>query len=338
LLSDIARNSDTFAFEFTSLPAGAAHYAKTGEDLPATSVNRARKADAILLSAMGLPEIRKADGTELTPQIGIRMELGLYAGVRPVKLYPGQPTPLGTDRHSEIDFILVRESTEGLFAHMNEGIVTETEATETLRITRATTEKLFNFSFRLAQRRKENGGKGRLTCVDKANVFRSFAFFREICMERAQDFPDITVDAAYVDAMAMWMVQRPWDWDVMVTENMFGDILSDLGAALMGSLGMAPSADIGDHNAVFQPCHGTAPDIAGKGLANPIAMILSAAMMLDWLAVRENLPELAEDANSIDAAVAGIMADGVELTGDLGGNAGTNDIITAIRSRLYLAI
>ena len=114
-------------------------------------------------------------------------------------------------------------------------------------------------------------------------MFRAFAFFRDIFDGIAKDFPELVADHAYVDATALWMVQKPWDFDVLVTENMFGDILSDLGAGLMGGLGVAPSADIGLHNAVFQPCHGSAPDIAGMGKANPMAMILSGAMMLDWL-------------------------------------------------------
>lgn len=122
-----------------------------------------------------------------------------------------------------------------------------------------------------------------MTCVDKANVFRAFAFFRGIFDAEARAFPDLVADHAYADATALWMVQKPWDFDVMVTENMFGDILSDLGAGLMGGLGLAPSADIGLDHAVFQPRHGSAPDIAGQGKANPFAMILSAAMMLDWL-------------------------------------------------------
>ncbi|MEO0637674.1 MAG: isocitrate/isopropylmalate dehydrogenase family protein [Pseudomonadota bacterium] len=342
LLNDLATEDGSFALKFESLDAGAAHYAQTGDALPDSSIERARAADAILLSAMGLPDVRKPDGTELTPQIDIRFELNLYAGVRPVKIWPGQPTPLSSswndDRLQDVDFVLIRESTEGLFAHMHEGVVTEDDATETMRITRATSEKLFDFSFKLAQQRAARLGRpGRLTCVDKANVFRSFAFFRSIFEERAKAFPDIATDTAYVDAMAMWMVQKPRAWDVMVTENMFGDILSDLGAALMGSLGLAPSADIGDDHAVFQPCHGSAPDIAGKGLANPLAMILSAAMMLDWLADRHSAAPLAKAARRIEDGVGKLLADGSVLTGDLGGSANLNDVVSAMRTHMDLS-
>ena len=136
--------------------------------------------------------------------------------------------------------------------------------------------------------------------------------------------------------MAMWMVQRPWDFDVMVTENMFGDILSDLGAALMGSLGLAPSADIGDNHAVFQPCHGSAPDIAGKGIANPLAMILSAGMMLEWLADEKGFQDAAKAADMIDKGVASLLADGSVLTGDLGGSASTEEITNALLKHMGL--
>ncbi len=319
----------------TEHPAGAGHYAATGEALPEASVAAAKAADAVLLSAMGLPGIRKPDGTEITPQIELRFRLGLYAGVRPVKVFPGQKTLLADPRAESIDFVLIRESTEGLFAHMNEGVVSDRDATETLRITRATSEKVFDFALHLARTRaKQRGRPARVTCVDKANVFRAFWFFRQIFEERAAAFPDIATDAAYVDAMAMWMVQRPWEFDVMVTENMFGDILSDLGAALLGSLGLAPSADIGDAAAVFQPCHGSAPDIAGQGIANPLAMILSAGMMCDWLAERRQDPRLGRMAKAIETAVASVLAEGRVLTADLGGSASTGAVAAAVRDRL----
>ncbi|MEM8789597.1 MAG: isocitrate/isopropylmalate family dehydrogenase, partial [Pseudomonadota bacterium] len=169
---------------------------------------------------------------------------------------------------------------------------------------------------------------------DKANVFRAFWFFREIFQRRAKAFPEIAADAAYVDALAMWMVQRPWEFDVLVTENMFGDILSDLGAGLLGSLGLAPSADIGERHAVFQPCHGSAPDIAGQGVANPLAMILSGAMMLDWLAETRAAPALAAAAGRIEDAVAAVIAERRALTADLGGDAGTEACAAAVLAAL----
>lgn len=152
-------------------------------------------------------------------------------------------------------------------------------------ITREGTERVVDYAFRLALRRqgRPSDGKRKVSCVDKANVFRSFAFFRKVFFEVAERFPSIESDAVYVDAMSLHMVSTPSQWDVLVMENQFGDILSDLGAAIVGGLGMAPSAEIGDDHALFQPSHGTAPQLAGKNVANPIACILSAAMMLDWL-------------------------------------------------------
>ncbi|WP_420328973.1 isocitrate/isopropylmalate dehydrogenase family protein [Mameliella sp.] len=338
LLNQLAADSAGYALEFVTVPAGAAHYAKTGESLPAESLRVAEQADAILLSAMGLPDVRYPDGTEISPQIELRIAFNLFAGVRPVRVRPGQAGPLTLPEGREIDFVLVRESTEGLFYSMGQGEVTETEARETLRITREVSEHLFRFSFDLARERKQSGrGQGRVTCVDKANVFRAFAFFRGIFDEVAQDYPDLTADHAYVDATALWMVQKPWDFDVLVTENMFGDILSDLGAGLMGGLGLAPSADIGLKQAVFQPCHGSAPDIAGQGAANPHAMILSAAMMLDWLGIKHEHDAMCADAARLRRAVEDVIARGDCLTRDLGGTASTEDAADAVRRVLEQA-
>jgi 3-isopropylmalate dehydrogenase len=228
---------------------------------------------------------------------------------------------------------VIRESTEGLFASMGKGLVTENDARETLVITRKTSERLFEFSFRLAERRKARGRPGALTCVDKANVFKAFAFFREMFDEAAKRHPAVKTDRLYVDACSAMLVRRPWDFDVMVMENMFGDILSDLTAGLIGGMGMAPSADIGDRHAVFQPCHGTAPDIMGQGKANPTAMILSAAMMLDWLADKHGLESAAEASERIERAVDKTYAGGVKPI-EFGGSNGTADIAKGVLSAL----
>ena len=335
ILRQMAQTSDGYDLMFEDAAAGAAHYAKTGDALPEASMETARRADAILLSAMGLPDVRYADGTEISPQIDLRMALTLFAGVRPVTVRAGQHTPLKLPAGKEIDFVLVRESTEGLFHTQGRGEVGKDEARETLLITRDISEKLFRFAFDLAKTRKTTGrSAGRVTCVDKANVFRAFAFFREIFDAEAAKHPEITADHAYVDATALWMVQKPWEFDVMVTENMFGDILSDLGAGLMGGLGLAPSADIGLDHAVFQPCHGSAPDIAGQGIANPLAMILSGAMMLDWLGIRHDNPAMIKDGRRLREAVEGVIARGDPLTRDLGGTAGTDVMANAVLTAL----
>ncbi|MEO0749077.1 MAG: isocitrate/isopropylmalate family dehydrogenase [Pseudomonadota bacterium] len=336
LLQRASAQAGSYELSFTTVPAGAAHYAKTGVSLPEASMQTARDADAILLSAMGLPDVRYPDGTEISPQIELRKAFGLFAGVRPVTVRRGAPGPLTLPEDQEIDFVLIRESTEGLFFSQGAGAVSETEARETLRITRDISEKLFRFAFDLAATRKASGrGPGRVTCVDKANVFRAFAFFRSIFDEEAARHAGLTSDHAYVDATALWMVQKPWEFDVLVTENMFGDILSDLGAGLMGGLGLAPSADIGLEHAVFQPCHGSAPDIAGQGVANPFAMILSAAMMLEWLGTTHDNEEMRRDGDAMRVAVDQVVTEGQALTRDLGGTATTKDAAAAVEAVLF---
>ena len=321
-------------FRFTEAPAGANHYRETGKSMPESTVRLCEEADAILLGACGLPSVRYPDNTEIAPQIELRFLFDLYAGVRPARLIPGVPSPIvGADARG-IDLVVIRESTEGLFASMGKGAVTPEEAREMLVITRRTSERLFEFSFRLAERRKARGrAGGGLTCVDKANVFKAFAFFREMFDEAAQRHPEVKAERLYIDACAAMLVRRPWDFDVMVTENMFGDILSDLTAGLIGGMGMAPSADIGDRHAVFQPCHGTAPDIMGQGKANPTAMILSAAMMLDWLAEKNGLEQAAEGSERITRAVDQVYAAGIKPF-EFGGHNGTADVTKAVLAAL----
>ena len=199
------------------------------------------------------------------------------------------------------------------------------EALETLSITRPTCEKLLDSSFEIARKRKEKGAPGNVTCVDKANVFKAFAFFRKIFDERAAKFPDITTDYNYVDAQALDLVRRPWDFDVLVAENMFADILSDLAGGLVGGMGMAPCAEIGDHHALFQPAHGSAPDIAGQDKANPLATILSASMMLDWLGNRHENESMVLAAKLIDDAVWKAFADNKLKPIEFGGIHGTSE-------------
>jgi 3-isopropylmalate dehydrogenase len=319
---------------YDQLRAGAFCYRDTGTAMSEETFDRAATADAILLGAMGWPEIRTDDGTEIAPQLDLRFRLNLYAGVRPFRALPGVPVALADPRARDIDFVIVRESTEGLFYSRDRGVVTHDMAEETLRITRAVTEKLARFSFTLAQRRAARRGKpGTVTLVDKANVFRAFAFMRAIFAEVAADFPDVAHGAHYVDAMALDMVRKPWTLDVLPTENMFGDILSDLAAGLIGGMGFAPSADVGDTHAVFQPAHGTAPDIAGQGLANPTATILSAAMMLDWLAGKGAGQAYADAAAELDAAVDAAFADGLR-TADIGGTDGTVAAARAVAAKI----
>lgn len=335
ILNSMQQSNTDYQLHFEELPAGAQLYADTGESFPDYSMDAARKADAILLSAMGLPSVRYDDGTEISPQIDLRIALDLFAGVRPVRINNSRCSPLALAE--PVDFVLIRESTEGLFHSRGIGQISHNEATETLKITRDTSEKLFKFAFDLATQRKLNGdSQGKVTCVDKANVFRAFAFFREIFDQEASLHTLIESNHAYVDAVALWMVQQPTMFDVLVTENMFGDILSDLGAGLMGGLGLAPSADIGEQHAVFQPCHGSAPDIAGQNKANPFAMILSAAMMLDWLGNRHAIDSMRDDGNRLRNAVYGCVQDKTKSTQDIGGSASTAEAAKAVENALKL--
>jgi 3-isopropylmalate dehydrogenase len=329
VLEKVAASTPGLKFHFTEASAGAGHYRDTGKSMPATTIKLCEEADAILLGACGLPHIRYPDNTEIMPQVELRFIFDLYAGVRPCRLIPNVPSPIVDAAERGIDLIVIRESTEGLFASMGKGVVTETEARETLVITRKTSQRLFDFAFRLARRRRARGGRGLLTCVDKANAFKAYAFFRSMFDECAARYPDVATDRLYVDACSAMLVRRPWDFDVMVMENMFGDIISDLTAGLIGGMGMAPSADIGDTHAVFQPCHGTAPDIMGKGLANPTAMILSAALMLDWLAERHGHAGAAAAARAIEHAVDRAFAAGLKPC-EFGGRDATAAIAGAV--------
>lgn len=333
VLRRVEETTPSLRFRFSEAPAGAEEYKATGKSMSDATVKLAGEADAILLGACGMPSIRYPDGTEIMPQVELRFIYDLYAGVRPARLVPGVPSPIVGAHEHGIDFVLVRESTEGLFASMGKGVTTNDEARETLVVTRKTTERLFDFCLRLAQRRKARGKPGRLTLVDKANVFKAFNWQRSIFDERKARFSDVVTDKLYVDACAAMMVRKPWDFDVMVMENMFGDILSDLAAGLIGGLGMAPSADIGDTHAVFQPCHGTAPDIMGQGKANPTAMILSAAMMLDWLADKHDHQPAAEAAQRIEKAVDDAYRTGLKPM-EYGGGDGTATIAKAVMTAL----
>ncbi len=334
LLDKLAHDAG-FSLRLATHPAGAQHYAATGDALPAATLAAARAADAIFFGAMGWPAIRYPDGTEIAPQLDLRVELELYAGVRPARALPGIPLPLADPRARDIDLVVVRESTEGLFASRGRGTIdNDAEARDTMVITRRGCERLHDFAFRLAQRRKARGRPGHVTCVDKANVFRSMAFFRKIFDERARGFPGIEARHHYIDATALDLIRRPWDFDVLVTENMFGDILSDETAALVGGMGMAPSGDIGDNHGMFQPCHGSAPDIAGQGKANPVATILSGALMLDWLAQRHASNALAAAAQRLEEAVDAVFASGKIVPFEFGGRDGTRAIASAVASNL----
>jgi len=331
VLEKLEQKIGGFKLTFEHLQAGAKYYLETGEDISDESFEKARQADAILLGAMGLPDVRLPDETEVAPHLTMRTEYDLFAGVRPVKAFPNVPSPLADPRAKYIDIIILRECTEGLFASRGKGeVIEDREARDTMVITRSNCERFFDFGFNLAQQRKDKGGKGMVTCVDKSNVFRSYAFFRKIFTERAEEFSDITPSYQYIDAMALDMVRRPWDYDVIVAENMFADVLSDLGGGIIGGMGMAPCAEIGVNHGLFQPSHGSAPDIAGMGKANPTAMILSAAMMLDWLGMKHGIDACKTAACELESTVGKGFEEGKIQPMEFGGPHSTTDVMKAV--------
>ena len=332
------KKTSAIRLTYHEISAGAAYYRETGRDIEADGEEAAGKADAMFLGAIGLPDIRYKDGTEISPHLRLRDIYQLYAGVRPVRAYPNVPQRLADPRAREIDLVILRESTEGLFysaaVHGRSEVLDNQEVRDVLRITRATTEKLHRFGFELARKRKQLGTSGMLTCVDKANVFKSMAFFRQIYDEIAPEFPDIQTDYNYVDAQALDLIRRPWEFDVLVTENMFGDILSDLAGGLVGGMGMAACAEIGEETGLFQPAHGSAPDIMGQDMANPMAAILSGALMLEYLADKADEPALQDASQLIENAISLGFAEArirpLEFGGDMGTVAVTNELLSLI--------
>ena len=327
LLETVASRLDGVRFSFHQYSVGATEYLRHGDPLPREAFEACRAANAVLLGAMGLPNVRWPDGKEMTPQLDLRERLDLYCGVRPIRLYHAADTPLKKYKAGDIDLLIVRESTEGLFSDRLSTIdPTQAEVCDRMRITRTGSERVCRAAFRLAQGRPRQ----QIALVDKANVLPSMVYFRSVFDAVAREFPEVKAGHVYVDAMALYLVQRPEQFDVLVTENMFGDILSDLAAGLVGGMGMAPSADIGDTAAVFQPAHGSAPDIAGQGIANPVAAILSAALMLDWL----GKPETRRGADLVRQAVQETLSDPANRTPDLGGKLTTTQLADKIIARV----
>ncbi|WP_328858936.1 isocitrate/isopropylmalate family dehydrogenase [Williamsia herbipolensis] len=275
------------ALDIETIDAGAKVFSATGSAFPADRLDRLRAADGVLKGPVGLPEVRHPDGTEAGVLGGIlRTGLDTYANVRPVRLLPGIA---GATRHApgEIDYVIVRENTEGLYLSRGNGVATAEAAVDQLMVTRVGVERVARFAFELARTRAgaPSDGVRRVTCVDKSNVLRSYALFRSVFDDVAEQYPDIAAEHLYADAAAHDLVVRPGRFDVLVMENFLGDILSDLGAGTVGGLGMCASGNIGEHAAYFEPIHGSAPDIAGTDRANPISQILSAALLFDHAGV-----------------------------------------------------
>ncbi|MCL5110508.1 MAG: 3-isopropylmalate dehydrogenase [Chloroflexi bacterium] len=316
-------------FAYDEYPWGAGYYLKTGAPMPADGLDTIRDCDAILFGAHGDPQRVPDRVSSQGLMHKLRKGFQQYVNLRPVRLLPGVVSPLrGKD---EIDFVVVRENTEGEYSGMGGRLHAGTPyelATQTTVITRIGAERVMRFAFDLARQR---GGKKRAAAATKSNALSHvFGLWDEVLAEVANDYPDVECHKFHIDAFTVHLINRPEWFDVIVASNLFGDILSDEGAALAGSLGMAPSANLDPtrrHPSLFEPIHGSAPDIAGQGIANPVATILAVRMLLDWLGE-------AEAARRVQAAVEAVLAEGQVRTRDLGGRSTTAQLGDAICARL----
>lgn len=316
--------------EATSFDWGSDYYFRHGRMMPADGIEMLPAHDAILLGAVGHPKV--PDHVTLNGLLlPIRRAFDQFANIRPAVLYDGVNSPLRAFGPGQIDMIVVRENTEGEYAQAG-GFVHETHpdevAVQTSVFTRHGIERVVRFAFDLARKRNR---KRKLTSVTKSNAQGfSMVLWDRVFRQVAAEYPDIETESLLVDAAAMCLVTRPQTFDVIVASNLFGDILSDVSAAVSGSIGLAASANIDPTRrfpSMFEPVHGSAPDIAGKGIANPLAAILSAAMMLDHL----GLPEAAV---KIDAAVRAVLAEARVRTPDLGGHNTTTEVAAAVLNRV----
>jgi 3-isopropylmalate dehydrogenase len=311
-------------FGYRSALIGGVAIDERGDPLPPETLDACRASQAVLLGAVGGP---KWDGGELRPEAGLlklRKELGLYANLRPVRGWAGleDASPLKADRMREVDLLFVRELTGGIYFG-EPRVEGDERALDTMVYTEPEVRRIVRKACELAKLRK-----GHVTSIDKANVLASMRLWRKVATDEASRHEGITLDHQLVDSAAMRLVTDPSSFDVVVAPNLFGDVLSDEGAAITGTLGLLPSASLGDGSpGLYEPIHGSAPDIAGQGKANPAATILSVAMMLRYAF------DLSREAAVIEAAVAETLWEGV-LTPDLGGSATTSEMGDAIGTRI----
>jgi tartrate dehydrogenase/decarboxylase/D-malate dehydrogenase len=329
VLESVSRKHQvTFAFQ--DFDWGADHYFRWGRMMPAGAIDLLQPCDAILLGAVGHPQI--PDHTTLNGLLlPIRRAFDQYANVRPAYLYPGVQSPLRKYDGGEIDFVVVRENTEGEYAQVG-GFVyqhqPEEVAIQTSVFTHRGIERIVRFAFELAAQRNK---KKRVTSITKSNAQGySMVLWDRAFREVAAEFPDIETESLLVDAAAMNFIRRPESFDVVVGSNLFCDILSDISAIIIGSMGLAASANLDPQRrfpSMFEPVHGSAPDIAGKGVVNPLATILSAGMMLEHL-------EMSDAAREVEGAVAAVLAEGKVMPPDLGGKGSTEEVTSAVLGKL----
>lgn len=302
------------AIQWQEEPAGQIALDTLGDPMPQSTLDAVGNADATLKGPTATPK----SGGFRSVNVALRQKLNLYANYRPARSLPGVKT-----RFENVDLIVIRENTEGLYSGLEHIVVPG--VVESLRvITKVASDRIAKFAFETARRQ----GRKRVTCVHKANILKlSDGLFVQCCQEVAAQYPDIAFDDWIVDAAAMKLVSDPQAFDVLVMENLFGDILSDLTSGLVGGLGITPSANVGEKLAVFEAVHGTAPDIAGKGLANPTALVLSGVLMLRFLGEKDA-------ADRVENAVRNVLAEGKVRTGDLGGKSSTSEYTQAVMDRL----
>jgi isocitrate dehydrogenase (NAD+) len=300
--------------EFEYKDAGAEVIAKYGTNLPHETV------EAVLRSGVALkgPTGTVVGGGMPSANVGLRKRLDLYSSLRPVKSVPSVKT-----RYENVDLIVVRENTESLYAGLEHIIVPG--VVESLKIiTEKASTRIARFAFEHAKR----NGRKKVTAVHKANIMKlSDGLFLDCCRKVGREYPEIHYDEYIIDNLCMQLVKDPTRFDVLVLENLYGDIVSDLCAGLVGGLGVVPGANIGERTAVFEAVHGTAPDIAGKGIANPTALMMSAVMMLDWMGMRD-------ESKRMQNAIEKVYTEGKVRTGDLGGTANTREFTDAIIAAL----
>jgi isocitrate/isopropylmalate dehydrogenase len=331
---DALAENDAAAWRVEEYPGGAQYYQMTGKELDPETVVAAREADAILLGAVGWPgaSLPNGDIAGAALVLGMRQTLDLYANVRPCKLYPGVVHRIGKEYKTVwpselVDMVI----TEGLYTPARGRLrrADETEvAIDTRVITRKGAERVIRYAFELAQRRTKGApedGVKRVTCVDKSNVLEGCRFFRETFDRVAKEYPSIERDYAYVDAFTQWLVRNPEHYDVVVSTNMMGDIVTDLASVLQGGMGFAAGGNIGDHHAMFEPVHGSAPKYAGKNQVNPFATFFAVEMLLRWLSDRRHDPALGRQADRLERAIGKTIAGGTARTYDQGGHVTTSE-------------
>jgi len=340
--------------DFEELPGGGEYYLEHGREWPAGSEERCAAADAILLGGVGAqhPKTRENVFTRPgepyeTPQlagyaqvIGNRQRLQLYVNVRPIRLYPGVRHQvsgrfMSVWQPENVDYVVCRENTEEAYTGRSdderdaEGRTTA--RTTPLIVTRDATERVCRYAYRLARKRKLTGHPGKVTCVVKSNIVGAHRFFEEVYREVGEmEFPDIEQDVAMFDAFCMWQMRNPEWYDVVVAPNLVGDVVSDNGSTTQGGMGLAAGANVGDEHGMFEPIHGSAPKYRGQDKVNPLAAILSGAMLCEWLGERHSDPRLERASRRIESAVASVLAAGETLTYDLGGTSRGSEVGAAV--------